>query len=246
MERSLRVVSLAAMLCVSAVSMVWAKSHSGMVTVEVDLSAHAADQDTRLWIPYPVSDRDQTVTDIRFSGDYSQAGVYTDKTYGTPILYAEWPKEAQNRKLALSFEVERQEVRHRDFPAKQAAWNPADYAEFLKPTYLGPTDGEVKKLSDSITKGKKTVMEKAKAIYDWTCENMYRDPDTIGCGKGDVCMLLKKPGGKCTDISSVYIALARAAGVPAREIFSVRLPGISSLRPRRCSTSAARTARPSP
>lgn len=52
---------------------------------------------------------------------------------------------------------------------------------------------------------------------------MYQDPETVGCGKGDVCELLKKPGGKCTDISSVYIALARAAGVPAREIFSVRL-----------------------
>jgi transglutaminase-like putative cysteine protease len=52
---------------------------------------------------------------------------------------------------------------------------------------------------------------------------MYRDPDTIGCGKGDVCSLLVKPGGKCTDISSVYIALCRSVGVPAREVFSIRL-----------------------
>ena len=81
----------------------------------------------------------------------------------------------------------------------------------------------MKGLSDSITKGKSTVLEKAKAIYDWTCANMYRDPNTLGCGKGDVCLLLQKPGGKCTDISSVFIALARAAGVPAREVFSVRL-----------------------
>jgi transglutaminase-like putative cysteine protease len=223
MERGLRIVSLAAMLFLIAVSMVWAKSHSGVVAVEVDFSAHAADQDARLWIPYPVSDRDQWVSDIRFSGDYAHAGVYTEKVYGTPILYAEWPKEAQSRKLTFSFAVERQEVIRRNFPSKQPTWNPADYAECLKPTSLGPTDGEVKKLSDSITKGKKTVLEKAKAIYNWACENMYRDPETVGCGKGDVCELLKKPGGKCTDISSVYIALARAAGVPAREIFSVRL-----------------------
>ena len=67
------------------------------------------------------------------------------------------------------------------------------------------------------------MLEKARAIYDWTCENTYRDPDTRGCGKGDVCALLKKPGGKCTDISSVFVALARAAGVPAREIFGIRL-----------------------
>jgi transglutaminase-like putative cysteine protease len=52
---------------------------------------------------------------------------------------------------------------------------------------------------------------------------MYRDPNTKGCGQGDVCVLLKKPGGKCTDISSVFIALCRASGVPAREVFSIRL-----------------------
>ncbi len=111
----------------------------------------------------------------------------------------------------------------KNLSGKEPAWNPADYAEYLAPTSMGPVDGEVKKLAESIVKGKKTVLEKARAIYDWTCENMYRDPATVGCGKGDVCELLKKPGGKCTDISSVYIALARAAGVPAREVFGVRL-----------------------
>jgi transglutaminase-like putative cysteine protease len=52
---------------------------------------------------------------------------------------------------------------------------------------------------------------------------MYRDPDTTGCGLGDVSKLLRKLGGKCTDISSVFIAICRASGVPAREVFSIRL-----------------------
>jgi len=206
-------------ICSTALS----KTHSGVITVDVDLSAQAQGQTARLWIPYPVSDRDQLICDIQTSGDYSAIGVYTDRAYGTPILYAEWPKDAKKRKLQFSFKVERREVHHRDFPAQEPIWNPSDYAEYLKPTSLGPTGGEVKKLSNAITKGKSTVLEKAKAIYDWTCENMYRDPKTVGCGKGDVCQLLQKPGGKCTDISSVFIALARAAGVPAREVFSVRL-----------------------
>jgi hypothetical protein len=38
------------------------------------------------------------------------------------------------------------------------------------------------------------VLERTKAIYDWTVENMYRDPDTIGCGLGDVNALLKRRG----------------------------------------------------
>ena len=108
-------------------------------------------------------------------------------------------------------------------PSREPCWNPADYGKYLRPTSLGPIGGPVKELSEKITRGKTTVLARARAIYDWVCENMFRDPKTIGCGKGDVCLLLQKPGGKCTDISSVFIALARASGVPAREVFSVRL-----------------------
>lgn len=201
----------------------WAKSRSGVVTVEVDLSRQEAGKEAKLWIPYAVSDKHQSVTDVRVAGDFASSAVYTDKANGTPILYARWDKDAKSRKLTYSFSVDREEVQIRELKTKEPAWNKDDYAEFLQQTALGPIDGEVKKLADSITKGKRTVLDKAKAIYDWTCENMYRDPATIGCGKGDVCALLKKPGGKCTDISSVYVAVARAAGVPAREVFGVRL-----------------------
>lgn len=201
----------------------WAKSRSGVVTVEVDLSKQEPGKESKLWIPYVVSDKYQSVSDVKVTGDFASSAVYTDKVNGTPMLFARWDKDALSRKLTYTFAVEREEIAMRNLPTKEPAWNRADYAEFLKPTSIGPTDGEVKKLSDKITKGKRTVLDKAKAIYDWTCENMYRDPATVGCGKGDVCELLKKPGGKCTDISSVYIALARAAGVPSREVFGVRL-----------------------
>jgi transglutaminase-like putative cysteine protease len=201
----------------------WGKSRSGIVTVEVDLSNQEQGKETRLWLPYAVSDKYQSVTDVQIAGDYATSAVYTDRENGMPILFAGWSKDAPTRKLTYTFKVQRDEIRLDNLPTKEPAWNPADYAEFLRPTSMGPVGGEVKTLSDSIVKGKKTVLEKARAIYDWTCDNMYRDPETRGCGKGDVCELLKRPGGKCTDISSVYVALARAAGVPAREVFGIRL-----------------------
>lgn len=214
---------LVALLFIMTATVASAANRAGIVTLDVDLSAQNPGKDAKLWIPYPVTDRHQKVSDIKVSGDFVSSGVYTDATHGTRILYAQWPSAAKSRKLSFSFAVNRQEIRQTNLPAKEPKWNRADYAEYLKPTSLGPVDGEVKKLADSITKGKKTVLAKARAIYDWCCSNMYRDPDTTGCGKGDVCALLKKPGGKCTDISSVFIALCRAAGVPARELFGVRL-----------------------
>jgi len=191
--------------------------------MEFDLSAHASGEVAQLWIPYPLSDRDQTITNIKVSGDYDESAVYSDRKYSTPILYARWNKAVKSRKLTLSFHAKRKEVVRKDFPKKEAPWDPADYRMYLAATSLGPIDGQVKILADQITRGKTTVLEKAKAIYDWTCENMYRDPKTVGCGPGNVCMLLERPGGKCTDIHSVFVALARAAGVPAREVFGIRM-----------------------
>jgi hypothetical protein len=212
---------LALSLCITPAA--WAKSRSGVVTVEVDLTKQEAGKETRLWLPYAVSDKNQSVTDVQVSGDFATSAVYTDRANGTPMLYAQWNTDAKSRKLVYSFTVKREEIQMKNLSGAETAWDKEYFADYLKPTSMGPLDGEVKKLSDSIVKGKKTVLDKAKAIYDWTCENMYRDPATTGCGKGDVCELLKKPGGKCTDISSVYVALARAAGVPAREVFGLRL-----------------------
>ena len=200
-----------------------AKSRSGVLNVSVDLSHYPAAEEAELWIPYPVSDREQHVSDVKISGNYAESAVYTDKTYGTPMLYARWEKGTASRMLNFSSKVERNEVIRRDFPAREVAWSPADYAEYLGSTSRGPIDGEVLLLAARITAGKKTVLEKARAIYDWTCENTYRDPDIRGCGTGNVFSLLAKPGGKCADIHSMFVALARAAGVPAREIFGIRM-----------------------
>jgi transglutaminase-like putative cysteine protease len=195
---------------------------AGTITMEFDLSAQEVNKETKLWIPYPISDADQLITGVTISGDYTESAVYSDQKFSTPMLYARWDKNSRSRKLTLQFHVVRQEVVRKDFPTVEAKWNRQDYKLYLQPSRLGPIDGDVKKMADEIVKGKTGVYAKARAIYDWTCENMYRDPKTKGCGLGDVCALLAEPGGKCTDIHSVFVALCRAAGVPAREIFGIR------------------------
>lgn len=215
-----------ALFCLTAVQPVVAapsKSHSGLITMTFDLSDKSATAETELWLPYPVSDRDQTITDVKITGDYATSAVYADAAYSTPMLYARWDKGTASRKLTFSFKADRKEVIRRDFPFKEAAWDSADYTQYLSATKSAPIDGEVWIQALKITAGKRTVREKAKAIYDWTCENTYRDPNTKGCGAGDACAMLKNPGGKCADIHTLFVALARAAGVPAREVFGIRM-----------------------
>jgi transglutaminase-like putative cysteine protease len=88
-----------------------------------------------------------------------------------------------------------------------------------------PTDGIVKTTADEITAGKKTDTEKARAIYEWIVENTFRNSKTRGCGTGDIRYMLesKDMGGKCADLNALYVGLARAAGLPARDVYGIRV-----------------------
>ncbi|PLX44811.1 MAG: transglutaminase [Deltaproteobacteria bacterium] len=198
-------------------------SAGGTVVMNFDLSESAKGKEVDLWIPYPVSGENQLIENIRITGNYENAEVTTDRVYSTPMLHVFWPEGAGKRELTFSFYASRSEQRAPDLKETNAKWDPRDYAKWLASTNLGPTDGIVKNLAEEITADKESLLEKARAIYDWTCENTYRAPETRGCGEGDVCNLLSNPGGKCADIHSIFVSLARAAGIPSREIFGIRL-----------------------
>jgi transglutaminase-like putative cysteine protease len=46
-----------------------------------------------------------------------------------------------------------------------------------------------------------------------------------GCGIGDIAAMLRSGnlGGKCADINALYVGLARAAGLPARDVHGIRV-----------------------
>ncbi len=213
---------LAALFCLSALPAL-ASSQSGTVTMEFDLTAQPEGKTVKLWLPYPVSNHQQLVDQISWQGDYAEAAVYTDQENGNPILFARWKDDARSRKMTLRFHVERTEQQRINLTDRGIAIDPAVFARYLAATSLGPVDGPVKAQADAMTAGHEGILAKARAIYDWTVDNSFRDPKTRGCGLGNVPQLLNRPGGKCADISSLYVALARAAGVPAREILGLRL-----------------------
>jgi transglutaminase-like putative cysteine protease len=101
----------------------------------------------------------------------------------------------------------------------------SELEHFLRPTKLLPTDGIVKEAATEITSGAKTDLEKARAIYEWIVDNTFRNPKTRGCGIGDIRFMLesKDLSGKCADLNALYVGLARAAGLPARDVYGIRV-----------------------
>ena len=105
---------------------------------------------------------------------------------------------------------------------------PASKAElqyFLQPHKYVPTDGIMKAKATEITKGATTDVDKAHAIYEWIVDNTFRDPKVRGCGRGDVSSMLETGyfGGKCADLNALYVGLARASGLPARDVYGIRV-----------------------
>ena len=96
---------------------------------------------------------------------------------------------------------------------------------FLQPSQLIPTGGIVKETAVPIIRGAKTDVEKARAIYEWIVDNTFRNPKTRGCGLGDIRFMLESRdlGGKCADLNALYVGLARAVGLPARDVYGIRV-----------------------
>ncbi len=142
---------------------------------------------------------------------------------GALYLYTHWAKEQPERRLRVTFRARSKERR---VPQLLEAGEPfpQEVRRYLESSFWLPSDDpKVKALATSIVAGKTSVLAKARAIYDWVVDNTKRDPRVAGCGTGEVDRALAARSGKCADIGSVYVALARAAGVPAREIFGLRL-----------------------
>lgn len=183
---------------------------------------------SRAWVPLPLS----VDTDFQKSFGNSwdafggRASLQHDARYGVTMVAAEW---ADGVKPVLEV-TSRVSLRDRsvDLSAKPSTQklDAASRALWTAPTRLIPTDGLVLATAQKATRGVKGGdVDKARAIYDWVCDNSYREPKARGCGLGDVNSMLATQtlGGKCADINGLFVALARASAIPARDVYGVRV-----------------------
>ncbi|MGH7368814.1 MAG: transglutaminase-like domain-containing protein [Candidatus Rokuibacteriota bacterium] len=183
---------------------------------------------TRAWLPMPLAvDTDyQKSLGHNWTGNAAVARIYRDDKYGAGVFYAEWPagESAPGVEVTSRFAV-RDRLVDLAKPGMNAA--PEDRATlnlYRQSTRLIRTDGIVKKTSQQIVKGIEKDADKARAIYEWVVENTFRDPKVRGCGVGDIRAMLETGNlsGKCADLNALFVGLARAAGVPARDVYGVR------------------------
>ncbi|MGD9511316.1 MAG: transglutaminase-like domain-containing protein [Geminicoccaceae bacterium] len=180
-----------------------------------------------VWMPLPsVSEPDWIRPEESRWTTAATAAVERDPKYGARMLHlvsgddaatlvAEVVSPAALRDRAVDLAV----------AGGGASLSEAERRLYLEPTALIPTDGIVKETADRITAGVSGDLARARAIYAWVVENTFRDAATRGCGTGDIAAMLTSGflGGKCADLNALFVGLARASGIPARDVYGIRV-----------------------
>ena len=182
---------------------------------------------TRVWLPAALmggTPFQRTFTN-RFHAEGGSAQMVESKPDALGIVAAEFPAGVKPVLTLTSRIATRNYSVDLNTPTKAPRVDPTEFRYCLRPTTLLPTNGIVKTTADEITSGAHTDIEKARAIYDWIVDNTFRDPKTRGCGVGDIRFMLESRdlGGKCADLNALFVGLARAAGLPARDVYGIRV-----------------------
>ena len=183
---------------------------------------------TQAWIPLPSVNQEDWIksSDSQWTTN-GKAELARDPHYGAEMLHVAWAADEAAPVVEVTSRIATQD-RAVDLtkPGKSAIDLAAAERKLnTAGTELIPVDGIVKETSDKITAGKATEIDKVHAIYEWIVENTFRDAKVRGCGIGDIAAMLKTGnlGGKCADLNALFVGLVRAAGIPARDVYGIRV-----------------------
>ncbi len=184
--------------------------------------------ETRAWIPLPSVHEAEWSRPMGnlWTTNATRAAIHRDPKSNAEFLRVEWAaSEAAPVVEVQSRFASRDRAIDLSKPGQARPLSAGARKYYTSATALLPTDGIVKETAEKITAGATTDMQKAQRLYDWVVENTARNGQTRGCGVGDIASMLKSGNltGKCADLNALYVGLARASGLPARDVYGLRV-----------------------
>ncbi|MEZ5816788.1 MAG: transglutaminase-like domain-containing protein [Hyphomicrobiaceae bacterium] len=201
------------------------KWRSFELTTTVEVTAPAGP--TQIWIPVPGFAADDWMKpgDTTWRTASGAAALLRDSRADAALVHAKWPAGTQASIVVTSRFSTRDRAVALSEKRDPVQLTPEQRRRYTAPTSLKPLDGIVRETAEKIVSGSTSELEKARRIYEWIVDNTFRDPKTRGCGTGDIASMLKTGNlsGKCADLNALYVGLARAAGLPARDLYGLRV-----------------------
>ena len=171
----------------------------------------------QMWIPIAQSDQFQTIELLKLDvpGDHT---ILKDAENDNSILYLQLLPEHSGKKISISYLVKRLE---------KAPYQEEDInlIRYLQPSTLMPVGDRFSILAEQIITKKEadSPLTKARAIYDYVIDNVRYAKQGI-YGTGDANYACDSKSGNCTEFHSLFISLARSAGIPARFAVGAAIP----------------------
>jgi transglutaminase-like putative cysteine protease len=181
---------------------------------------------TRIWLPAPLAETEyQRTLGDTYRAENGFVEMYERPGESLDMLVAEWPDGIAPVLTVTNRVMTRDRYVDLTRPSVPPPETLAGFAPYLRGTRSVPVDGIVKETADRVTRGAGTDIERARAIYDWIVDNTFRDPKIAGGGAGDVRSMLEGGhlGGQSADLSGLFVGLARASGIPARDVYGLRV-----------------------
>jgi hypothetical protein len=181
----------------------------------------------RAWVPLPLNYAAPYFQPISTAttGNAERADTYIDPVYGAAMIVATFNAGEVQPVIEVT-----NHFRTRDWaidlkPGSGPLASATELAVYVKSTDLLPTGGIVREKAIRIAGTATSDVDKARRVYDWVIENTERNPKTRGCGVGDIKAMLETNtlNGKCADLNALFVALVRSIGVPARDVYGIRV-----------------------
>jgi transglutaminase-like putative cysteine protease len=193
------------------------------VTTRVDIAKTPGA--TRVWLPIPSVNSDwQKSLESSFTSN-GAAKLTADAQYGARMLYVEFADSVSAPYVELTSRIQTQNRAVNWAQAQTTTEDAAALKYWTQATDLLPTDGIVRKTALEATQGARTDAEKVQKLYNWIVDNTFREPKVRGCGEGDIKTMLETGnlGGKCADLNALFVGLCRSVGIPARDVYGLRV-----------------------
>jgi len=168
-----------------------------------------------MWLPVAQTDAFQIVKIEHVSVPVEWRRVQ-DRQYNNDILVLSPGPDESGKTIEIDYTVQRRE--------KNSYGLSGNAKQYLQPERLVPLNQTFKSIATGLITGKINDIERGRALYDHVLGRMKYDKSGTGWGRGDAVYACDARTGNCTDFHAYFIALARAAGIPARFAIGVSIP----------------------
>lgn len=184
----------------------------------------------RVWFWLPSEETEQQVVDFAITSCPAPYRFVGDAVHGDRCVYTEIePRTTESIVIEARSMVERHAVAPVDERTSAGALT-VDHERLLAEHLRGDVphmevDARIRRIADEACGAEKGVLVQGRKLYDWVLENAdhYSKGVVKQSAIGSQTYCLETGGGSCTDMHSLFIALCRARGIPARIVFGTRL-----------------------